>query len=80
MKCDLVYIKANFACTVKSIKKLENSNLSLADSLNIVKQVETSVNELPTSANSTTIKTKFKNVSIKKGLKKILKIVNVFFS
>ncbi|CAI6367932.1 unnamed protein product [Macrosiphum euphorbiae] len=61
VKYDLAYIKANFLCIVESIKKL-TSNLSLVDSLKIVEQVENSVNELPTSTNSTIIKIKCKNV------------------
>jgi len=45
---------------VESIKKLETSNLSLVDSLKILEQVEISINELSTSANSTIVKTKCK--------------------
>lgn len=79
VKYDLAYIKSNFVCIVESIKKLETSNLSLVDSLKILEQVENSVNELPTSANSTIIKTKCKNVLNKnKGLivlKEISKIL-----
>ena len=74
-----VECKANFVCIVESIKKLETSNLSLIDSLKILEQVENSVNELPTSVNSTIIKTKCKNVLNKnKGLmvlKEISKIL-----
>jgi len=35
MKCDFAYIKANFSYIVESIKKLETSNLSIVESLNI---------------------------------------------
>jgi hypothetical protein len=52
-----------------SIKNFETSNLSLIDSLQILEQVENSVNELSTSENNIIIKTKFKNVLNKnKGL------------
>jgi len=62
VKYDLAYFRANILCIIESIKNLETSNLSLEDSLKILKYVENSVNELLTSANSTIVKTKYKNV------------------
>jgi len=80
MKCayHLAYIRAYFVCIVESFKKLETFNLSFVNSLKFLEQVN-SVNALLTSANSTLIKKKCKNVLNKnKGLmvlKEILKIL-----
>jgi hypothetical protein len=44
---DPAYIKTHFSCIVENIKKLQNSNLSFVNSLNVLKQVENSIKELP---------------------------------
>jgi hypothetical protein len=75
LEANLIYIKSNFGFIPSEIKKLEASGILLSESINKIKQIETTLSLAP-NAMEETISNKLKNVLLKNNGFKVLRNIS----